>query len=146
MDQLNMALMMFDTRGILIPQGAVATIEMISSLEPDDGHTGAIGRLRSGGREWPVFALDRNLAPIGEAAPTSKYCVAFDIDGETAFALVCDEVSSMALASTDEINPLQACMRNAASPIEAMVMREGQLLLLSRVETMHRYLDVDVAA
>ena len=54
MDQINLAVISFDTVQLLIPQESVATIEMIGNLEIESDASGAIGRLRSGGREWPV--------------------------------------------------------------------------------------------
>ena len=146
MEQLNLAVIGFDTVQLLIPQSGIATIEMIETLEFSDGATGAVGSLRAGGREYPVYALDANFELLNECTAAHKYCVAFDMDDQPAFALACDEVSSLALSSADEVKPLQACMRNQDIPVEAMMLKEGRLMLVSRIESMSRFLALEVAA
>jgi hypothetical protein len=146
MDQMNLAVINFDTVELLIPQGAVATIEMIDSMEADTGTKGAVGRLRSGGREWPVYALSADLSRRTECMASNKYCVAFEIDGQPAFSIACDEVSSLTLDSADQIKPLQSFMRNHGNPIEALVLKDDRLMFVSRVESMQKFLDAELAA
>jgi len=146
MDQMNLAVINFDTVQLLIPQAAIATIEMIDNMEADAGTAGTVGRLRSGGREWPVYALSADLSRRTECMASNKYCVAFEIDGEPAFSLACDEVSSLALDSADQIKPLQSFMRNHGNPIEALMLKDDRLMLVSRVESMQKFLEVELAA
>jgi hypothetical protein len=146
MDQINLAVISFDTVQLLIPQESVATIEMIENLETEPDASGAIGRLRSGGREWPVYALNDDLSQRNECSPTSKYCIAFDVDGQPAFSIACDQVSALTVNSTDQIKPLQSFMRNPNSPIEALLLQDGQLMLVSQVDAMHQYLNTEQAA
>ena len=146
MDQMNLGVINFDTVQLLIPQAAIATIEMIDNMEADAGTAGTVGRLRSGGREWPVYALSADLSRRTECMASNKYCVAFEIDGEPAFSLACDEVSSLALDSADLIKPLQSFMRNHGNPIEALMLKDDRLMLVSRVESMQRFLQVELAA
>ena len=146
MEQMNLAVINFDTVELLIPQGAIATIEMLDSMEADAGTAGAVGRLRSGGREWPVYALSADLSRRTECMASNKYCVAFEIDGQPAFSIACDEVGSLTLDSADQIKPLQSFMRNQGNPIEALLLKDDRLMLVSRVESMHRFLDAELAA
>ena len=146
MEQINLAVINFDTIELLIPQGAIATIEMIDSMEADAGTGGAVGRLRSGGREWPVYALSADLSRRTECMASNKYCVAVDIDGQPAFSIACDAVSSLTLDSADQIKPLQRFMRNQGSPIEALLFKDDRLMLVSRAESMQRFLDAELAA
>jgi hypothetical protein len=146
MDQINLAVINFDTVELLIPQGAIATIEMIDSMEADAGTAGSVGRLRSGGREWPVYALSADLSRRRECMASNKYCVAFEIDGQPAFSIACDEVSSLTLDSADQIKPLQSFMRNHGNPIEALLLKDDRLMLVSRVESMQRFLNAEFAA
>ena len=146
MDQMNLAVINFDSVELLIPQGAIATIEMIDNMEADTGTKGAVGRLRSGGREWPVYALSADLSRRSECMASNKYCVAFEIDGQPAFSITCDEVSSLTLDSADQIKPLQSFMRNHGNPIEALVLKDDRLMFVSRVESMQRFLDAELAA
>ena len=61
MEQLNLAVIGFDSMQLLLPQEGIATIEMIDTMELSDGAAGAVGSLRTGGREYPVYALDASL-------------------------------------------------------------------------------------
>lgn len=146
MDHLNLAVIEFDSMRLLIPQGGIATIEMIDGMELSEGEAGAIGSLRAGGREYPVYALDARLELLTESSPAHKYCVAFDLDDGPAFAIACEAVSSLRLHSDDEVKPLQACMRKPGNPVEALVVRDDRLMLVSRIETMLSYLNTDAAA
>ena len=57
MDVTNLAVINFDGVNLLLPQHQVGTIEVANSIDIQDGTSGAVGALRSGGSEWPVFAL-----------------------------------------------------------------------------------------
>ena len=146
MDQINLAVIGFENVQLLFPQGGIATIEMIENMEIETEVTGAVGRLRTGGREWPVFSLDADLSRRSERSASNKYCVAFDIDGQPAFSIACDQVSSMTLDSPDQMKPLQGFMRNANNPIEALLLQDDRLMLVSQVDSMHRFLVTDLAA
>jgi hypothetical protein len=146
MNQINLAVVNFESVCVLFPQGGIATIEMIDNVESAADVVGAIGRLRSGGREWPVYALDADLNRRRESSLSNKYCVAFDIDGQPAFSLACDQVSSLTLQSSDQIKPLQSCMRDTKNPVEALLLQDDRLMLMSQVEVMHRFLAADLAA
>ena len=146
MDQMNLAVINFDTIALLIPQGAIVTIEMIDNMEADAGTAGAVGRLRSGGREWPVYALSADLTRRTECMASNKYCVAFEIDGQPAFSIACDEVSSLTLDSAAQIKPLQGFMRNHGNPIEALVLMDDRIMFVSRAESMQKFLNTEIAA
>ena len=146
MNQINLAVVNFESVCVLFPQGGIATIEMIDNMESAADVVGSIGRLRSGGREWPVYALDADLNRRSVSTVSNKYCVAFDIDGQPAFSLACDQVSSLTLESTDQIKPLQSCMRDTKNPVEALLLQDDRLMLMSQVEVMHRFLTADLAA
>lgn len=145
MDQIKLAVIDFDSVQLLFPQGGIATIEMIENMEVETDVVGAIGRLRSAGREWPVYALDANLGRRSERSVSNKYCVAFDIDGQPAFSIACDQVSSITLNSADQVKPLQDFMRNANNPVEALLLQDDRLMLVSQVDSMHRFLSMDLA-
>lgn len=131
---------------LLIPQAAVATIEMIDSMEFGGGESGTLGKLHAAGREYPVYALNARLELLSERSTTHKYCVAFNLDDQPAFAITCDEVRSLVLHAPDEARALPACMRDPGNPVEAMLLRDDRLMLVSQVESMLRFLTMDAAA
>jgi len=145
MEQISLAVVNIDEMQLLFPQGGVATIEMIQNMEPTADVVGAIGCLRSGGRQWPVYALEADLSRRSESSMSNKYCVAFDVDGQPAFSLACDQVSSLTLTSPDQLKPLQNCMRNTNNPVEALLLQDDRLMLMSQVEAMHQFLAADIA-
>ena len=145
MEQMNLAVIEFESVQLLFPQGGIATIEMIENMEVETQAAGAIGRLRSAGREWPVYALDADLNRRSERSASNRYCVAFNIDGQPAFSIACDQVSSMTLKSPDQIKPLQDFMRNSNNPVEALLLQDDKLMLVSQVDSMHRFLSADLA-
>lgn len=146
MEQLNLAVIGFDSMQLLMPQAGIATIEMIDSMELTDAGTGAVGSLRAGGLEYPVYALDARLDLLTECSAAHKYCVAFNLDDQPAFAIACETVSSLKLQSADEVKPLQACMRNPQSPVDALLLRDDRLMLVSRIQAMLRFLNLEAAA
>jgi hypothetical protein len=146
MDQVHFALVGFDSIRLLIPQRAVATIEMIASMDAEAEADNAVGGLSVAGRRWPVYAMSANFDLLDQCASTSKYCVAFDIDAQPAFAITCDEVSSLTLTSADEISPLQECMRTTGNPFEGLLLRDDRVMFCSSEQAMRQFLSTDVAA
>ena len=146
MEQLNMAVIGFGSAQLLIPQEGVATIELIEMMEAGAEQANAVGSLRAGGFGYSVFALDEHFALLNKTDASHKYCVAFNLNDQPAFALACESVSSLTLDAADEIKPLQACMRNPGNPVDALLLRDDELMLVSRIQSMHGFLNVEEAA
>ena len=146
MQQVNLAVIGFDSMHLLIPQNSVATIEMIDSMEFGGGENGAAGKLRAAGREYPVYVLNARLESLSERSAAHKYCVAFNLDDQPAFAIACDEVRSLTRHAADEVKELPACMHIPGSPVEAMLLRDDRLMLFSQAASMLRFLTMDAAA
>lgn len=146
MPEKKLALISFDGVHLLLPQGGVATIETASSVEPASSGNGAIGTLRAAGGEWPVYALASDFRPRAECPPSYKYCVAINRAGGAAFSLACEQVGTLSLGDDSELEPLQACMRTAGSPIESLLLKDDKLMLVSDPESMSQYLLPEAAA
>jgi len=146
MSETKLALISFDGVHLLLPQVGVATIETASNIEPVVNAAGAIGTLRTAGGEWPVYALASDFKPRLECPPSYKYCIAINRDGKAAFSLVCEQVGSISVADEDGLEPLQACMRSAGNPIDALLLKDDKLMLVSDAESMSQYLLPEAAA
>ena len=146
MKESTLAMMSFDGIRLLLPQQQVATIEMSTVIETQAEAGAAIGRLQPGPKAWPVFALDAGFGHLPQCPAHYRYCVAFDLDGRPAFALACEEVTTLALDDDFETDPLQPCMRPPHNPIEALRVRDGRLLLISSAGAMERFLRLEIAA
>jgi hypothetical protein len=146
MDQISFALVGFDSITLLIPQRAIATIEMITSLDTESDIENTVGGLSATGKRWPVYALSADFSLQSRCPATSKYCVAFNVEAQPAFAITCDEVSSLTLTASEQIIPLQDCMRSPGSPLEGLLLREDRVMLCSSEQAMHEFLRMDMAA
>ena len=140
MDLNNLAVMSFDGVHLLLPQQGVATIEVAKSIEDEVSVAGSIGTLNSGGREWPVFALTADFKTRLECPSSYKFCVGFDRDDREAFSIACEEVSTLSVDYIDQLKRVQTCMRTPDCPIESLLLRDNELMLVSGIETMHRFL------
>lgn len=146
MAEQNLALISFDGVHLLLPQGGVATIETTTNIDRESPASGAIGTLKSGGGEWPVYALAADFKPQADCPPSYKYCVAINRNNEAAFSLLCEEVGTVSVVDADELKPLQACMRSEQNPIESLLLKDNKLMLVSDIEAMQHYLLPEAAA
>lgn len=146
MSEQNLALISFDGVHLLLPQGGVATIETTNNIDRGSDASGSIGTLKSGGGEWPVYALASDFKPQADCPPTYKYCVAINCNNVAAFSLVCEEVGTVSVIDEDELKPLQACMRTDQNPIESLLLKDDKLMLVSDIEALQHYLLPEAAA
>jgi len=146
MSEKKLALISFDGVHLLLPQGGVATIDTLSSVDSGFAGDGTIGMLRAAGGEWPVYALAADFRPRAECPPSYKYCVAINRADGTGFSLACEQVGTLAVADEAELQPLQACMRTTGNPIESLLLKDDKLMLVSDAEAMAQYLLPKAAA
>ncbi|MCP4331793.1 MAG: hypothetical protein GY785_03990 [Gammaproteobacteria bacterium] len=146
MSARSLAVISFDGVHLLIPQQAVATIEMASSIVKGDTPGRTIGNLKTKAGEWPVYALTADFKSRVDCPPNYRYCVAINHENREAFSIACEEVSALTIGNDEELKPLQACMRTPGNPIESVVLKGDKLMLLSNVETMQEFLSPRVAA
>ena len=141
MGVVNLAVLSFDGVNLLLPQHEVATIEVVNSIIDENDTPGAFGTLKSAGREWPVFALTSDFEKQLECPSNYKFCVGINyVKQAEAFSIACEEVNTLKIENASELKSVHTCMRTPECPIEALVLKDGQLLLMSDVATMRRYL------
>ena len=145
MAENTLALMSFDGIHLLLPQQRVATIEMAAGLEAG-GAPGSVGLLRVGALQWSAWALTAQMESRAAVPSGYRYCVAINHADRPAFAIVCEEVGTVALADAAECEPLQACMRRPNNPVSALLYRDGRMMLVSDVDSMQGYLRTRAAA
>lgn len=141
MEVKNLAVLSFDGVYLLLPQQEVTTIEVANNILDEGDAPGALGTVKSGGREWPVFALTSELKKRLERPPDYKFCVCINGAAEAeAFSIACEEVSTLKIEKSSELKAVQPCMRTSDCPIEALMLKDNQLMLVSNVKTMQKYL------
>ena len=146
MSARSLAVISFDGVHLLIPQQAVATIEMASNIVKGDNPGQTIGNLKTKAGEWPAYALTADFKSRADCPTNYRYCVAINRGNQEAFSIVCEEVSALTIDNDEELKPLQACMRTPGNPIEEVVLKDDKLMLLSNVETMQEFLSPRTAA
>ena len=141
MDVNNLTMLSFDGVYLLLPQQEVTTIEVANNILDGGVAPGALGVVKSGGREWPVFALTSELKKRLERPPEYKFCVCINGTAEAeAFSIACEEVSTLKIEKNSELKAVQPCMRTSDCPIDALILKDNQLMLVSNVKTMQKYL------
>lgn len=141
MDVINLAVISFDGVHLLLPQEDVATIEVTKNILDQSDAPEAFGTLKSSGREWPVFALTSGFKRQLECPSSYKFCVGINHDTQAeAFSIACEEVSTLKIENASELKSVQPCMRTSECPIEALIFKDNQLMLVSNVETMRQFL------
>ncbi|MCP4764716.1 MAG: hypothetical protein GY875_00420 [Gammaproteobacteria bacterium] len=146
MSARSLAVISFDGVHLIIPQQAVATIEMASNIVSGDTPERTIGNLKTEAGEWPAYALTADFNSRADCPTSYRYCVAINCGNQEAFSVACEEVSALTIDNDEELKPLQACMRTPGNPIEAVVLKDDKLMLLSNVETMQEFLSSRTAA
>ena len=144
MELKNLAVMRFDGVRLLLPQQSVATIDVVKSMGDEVNIVGSVGTLNSGGREWSVFALTADFKIRHECPSSYKYCVGFNRDDREAFSIACEEVSTLSVENIDQFKLVQTCMRTSDCPIESLLLKDNELMLVSGLETMHQFLVPEV--
>lgn len=146
MVEKNLAVISFDGVHLLLPQQAVATIEMASQIVKNDIPGETIGTLKTDTGEWPAYALAADFKARADCPPGYRYCVAINLENQAAFSIVCEEVSALIIDSDEELKPLQTCMRTEDNPIASVMLKDGKLMLVSDVATMQHFLTPRAAA
>ena len=146
MDIVNLAVISFDGIHLLLPQQAVATIELAGNIEDESDATDSIGTLSSGGRRWPAYALTSNFDKLAECPPIYKFCIALTRENEDSFSIACEEVTTISVNQKNELKPLQPCMQLSHSPVRHLLLKENKFMLASDIDAMYQFLMTDIAA
>jgi hypothetical protein len=146
MDVINLAVISFDGVHLLLPQQEVATIEVVNSIDDESNAPGALGTMKSSGREWPVFALTSDFGKQLECPSNYKYCVGIHYEKQaSAYSIACEEVSTLKIENAAELKSVRPCMQTSNCPIESLIFRDDRLMLVSNGETMRQFLISEVA-
>jgi hypothetical protein len=146
MDVMNLAVISFDGVHLLLPQREVTTIEVVNNILDEGDTPGALGTLRSGGHEWPVFALSSDFVKQPECPSNYKFCVGIHYEKQAlAFSIACEEVSTLKIENAGDLKSVQPCMRTSECPIESLVFKDDRFMLVSNSEAMRQFLIPEAA-
>lgn len=130
----------FDGVLLLMPQAEVGTIEVSSSIGDEISTEGSIGTVKSGNQDWPLFVLGADFQLRPERPVNYKFCLCMNLDNEEVFSIACEEVGTTLLDAEDDLKRVPDCMRIAECPVEYLVLRDNQMMLISDTKTMQQYL------
>ena len=134
------ATMGFDGQTLLLPQESVGSIELVQSVHSAVETDNSLGTISSGGRTWPVFALDRLFNPLSSLAEGHRFIVCLTVGDDPLFAIACETVTTLGDAKMDDFNPIRQCMRIASCPVEAVLYRDNRLMLVPSLDAMKHLL------
>ncbi|MDJ0832372.1 MAG: hypothetical protein QNJ69_02550 [Gammaproteobacteria bacterium] len=140
MEVKSWAMMGFDGLALLLPQASVSTIELVQSVQPVIEVHGSLGTITTGGKGWPVFSLDRQLKPLSGLADEHKFIACLSDADDPVFALACEVVTTISDIEPDAFKSIQDCMRIASCPVEAVLYRDNQLMMVSSLPAMKQLL------
>lgn len=124
---------------LMFPQNEVRTLEAASDVdgsEPLPGSAGWINYLR---QRWPVYCLSEQLLLQLDVPVERRTCALFAL-GQGYLGLLCDDVAIMKQVSSQSY-ALPTVMRNAHTPIQSLLMQDGQLLCVSSAQQLAAYIE-----
>lgn len=130
----------FDGVYLLLPQPEVGLIEVSGRIVDEDSAQGSIGALKSGNKVWPVFVLSADFQLRQDRPANYKFCLCMNLGDEAVLSIACEEVSTVSFETSDDLEPVPACMRIPNCPIEFLVLKDIQMMLVSNTKTMQQYL------
>lgn len=137
---VNFALIKFSGLQLLLPQTEVGLIEVSGNIVAEESAPNAIGMLKSGSNAWPVFVLGADLQPNQDRPENNKFCLCMNLGDDAVFSITCEEVSTLSFEHSDDLKLVPACMRIPNCPIEFLVLKDNQMMLVSNSELMQQYL------
>lgn len=114
-----------DGQRFLIAHIHIHSVEPILDVHMESGLGRAIGTLRLGEVQWPVFCLDGELELLDSVPATRRACVLLKSD-HGGVAVLCDEVGvvdNRALVMT----PVPGCMRGEGGLMDSLAVINGKV-------------------
>jgi len=114
---------------VALSQRTVRSLEAAADVDFSTGVPFGLGAIAAGGARWPVYALDRELATLGQVPRERRICALLATEGGL-FGLLCDEAQVL---PRQEITayPLPPAMRRAGSPLEGVLSLPAGIAVLS---------------
>ena len=134
------ALLTMDGVTLALPQRDIATIELVSALQPPGADGGPeIGRFAHDAERWPVYCLDRRLAPAPALVTAARVCMLFRSDGRT-LGLAGKQVSLLAADADLAVQPLPACLARPGSPLTGLALHRDRIVAVMHAPALTEYL------
>ena len=127
------------TANLLIPLKQIISLESVLDIKQDRTRPGQIGQIRVGDVRWPVYNLGEDLQFLDDMPPARKVCVCMGKETE-GYGIVCDQVNNLKDEEA-KLVALPLCMKTGLSPIEALAIRDKQVMCVTDFEALGKLFD-----
>ena len=124
--------LLVDGQSFLIAHNHIHSVERIVDVRMETGHEPAMGTLRLGMDEWPVFCLDRDLNILGKLPAARHACVLLKSE-YGGVGVLCDEARVLD-NTTLTIVPIPGCMSDELSLTETLAIIDGKITCMLGAE------------
>jgi hypothetical protein len=125
----HLVLLHFGRTRVALAQRAVRSLEAAADVDFAVAVPGALGTIAVAGAQWPVYALDQELALL-RAAPRERRICALLATETGLIGLLCDEAQVLPRLGLSAY-PLPLAMRRASTPLEGVLSLGAGVALLS---------------
>ena len=128
----DLALMTVDGLNLLLPQGAIRSLEPVLDVEPYEGDEVKAGVLWFDSELWPVHCFDKNLAALATIPESRRVCVVFSA-ARGYFCVLCDAVRMLRREDV-KTTPLPVCMNSGGNPFYSLAVVDRGVGCLTSVD------------
>src|SRR5262245_48161556 len=140
----HVVLLHFGRTRVALSGRAVRSLEAATDVIFAGAAPAALGTIESHGVQWPVYALDEELAPLHDVPHERRTCALLATD-QGLFGLLCDEAQVVPRHSVSA-HPLPLAMRRHGSPLEGVLNIGEGVAVLSSARALAAVLGVDPRA
>jgi hypothetical protein len=140
----HVVLLHFGRTRVALSGRAVRSLEAATDVVFSGAPSGVHGTIESHGVQWPVYALDEELAPLRDVPHERRTCALLATD-HGLFGLLCDEAQVVPRHSVSA-HPLPLAMRRPGSPLEGVLNIGEGVAVLSSARALAAVLGVDPKA
>lgn len=114
-----------DGQSLLIAHIHIHSVEPILDVRMAPGHGQAMGTVRLGDDQWPVYCLDGDLNILGNVPAARRACVLLksELGG---VGVLCDEVKVVDNAALTMV-PVPGCMSGEQSLMDSLAIIDGKI-------------------
>ncbi len=128
----DLALLSVDGLNLLLPQGAIRSLEPALDVEPQEGNEAIAGVLWFDSERWPVHCFDEDLTALVSIPASRRVCVVFRA-ARGYFCVLCDAVRMLRREDV-KTTPLPVCMNSGGNPFYSLAVLDRGVGCLTSVD------------
>lgn len=133
----DLALLYIDGLNLLLPQGAIRSLEPVLDVERCGENEAIAGFLFFDGKRWPVYCLSKDFTALGRIPEARRVCVVFSA-ARGYLCLLCDSVRMLKREDAKTM-PLPGCMRAGNNPLQGLAILDQAMGCLTAVDDLMAY-------